>query len=96
MTSIQDKKSKKRTLKSKNLKPFKAADREENKLYDCQVGRDVKAMSRQCLKVPRVEITLELQTKAHEDFTIMEKAPTRVLSWLKAPTRAFTKIVISS
>ena len=25
-----------------------------------------------------------------EDFTIMEKAPTRAFSWLKAPTSAFT------
>ena len=47
VTSIQDKKSQKRTLTSKNLKPFKAADREENKLYDCQGGCNVKAMSKQ-------------------------------------------------
>ena len=60
-----------------------------------QCQSNVKAVSRQCLKVPLVEIILELQTKAHEDFTIMEKAPTRVLSWLKAPTSVFTEIVIS-
>ena len=34
--------------------------------------------------------TVELQTKVREDFTIMEKAPTRAFSWLKAPTSAFT------
>ena len=28
--------------------------------------------------------------KFHEDFTIMEKAPTRAFSYLKAPTSAFT------
>ena len=28
--------------------------------------------------------------KVREDFTIMEEAPTRAFSWLKAPTRAFT------
>ena len=34
---------------------------------------------------------LELQTKnIRTHFTIMEKAPTRVFSWLKAPTSAFT------
>ena len=48
VTSIQDKKSQKRTLTSKNLKPFKAADRQENKLYDCEGGRNVKAVLRQC------------------------------------------------
>ena len=29
---------------------------------------------------------IELGTKLREDFTISEKAPTRALSWLKAPT----------
>ena len=33
---------------------------------------------------------LELQTKARKDFTIMEKASTRIFSWLKAPTSTFT------
>ena len=33
---------------------------------------------------------VELQIKVREDFTIMEKAPTRAFSWLKAPTIAFT------
>ena len=35
---------------------------------------------------------LELQTNLREDycFTIMEKAPTRTFSWLKAPTSTFT------
>ena len=28
------------------------------------------------------------QTKILKDFTIMEKAPTRALSWLKAPTES--------
>ena len=32
----------------------------------------------------------ELQTNLCEDFTITEKAPTWVFSWLKAPTSAFT------
>ena len=34
--------------------------------------------------------TLELQTKVREHFTILEKAPTRAFTWLKAPTSAFT------
>ena len=33
---------------------------------------------------------VELQMKVREDFTITEKDPTRALSWLKAPKRAFT------
>ena len=28
--------------------------------------------------------------EARDDFTIMEKAPTRAFPWLKAPTSAFT------
>jgi len=28
--------------------------------------------------------------EVREDFTIMEKAPTRAFSWLRAPTSAFT------
>ena len=33
---------------------------------------------------------VELQTKIREDFTIItEKAPTRAVFWLKAPTSAF-------
>ena len=35
-------------------------------------------------------IIVELQTNLREDFTIMEKAPARVFSWLKAPTSTFT------
>ena len=31
------------------------------------------------------ECELETQTKVREHFTIMEKAPTRALYWLKAP-----------
>ena len=34
--------------------------------------------------------TLVLQTKAIRRFVIMEKAPTRAFSWLKAATIAFT------
>ena len=38
---------------------------------------------------------LELQTKVHEDFIIMEKSHNRTLSWFKASTSAITfKIVI--
>ena len=33
---------------------------------------------------------VELQMKVREDFTITEKDPIRALSWLKAPTGAFT------
>ena len=33
---------------------------------------------------------LEPQTKLREDFTIMEKAPTKAFPWLKALTSAFT------
>ena len=35
-------------------------------------------------------LAVELQTKVREDVTIMEMAPTRAFSWLKAPTCAFT------
>ena len=31
-------------------------------------------------------LKVELQMKVHEDFIITKKAPTRVFSWLKAPT----------
>ena len=31
-------------------------------------------------------LCIELQTKLHKDFTIMEKAPTRAFSWSKVPT----------
>ena len=34
--------------------------------------------------------TIEIQTKAFRRFVIMEKAPTRAFSWLKAATTAFT------
>ena len=34
---------------------------------------------------PRTVFCLELQTKVREDLTIMEKAPNRAFSWLKAP-----------
>ena len=33
---------------------------------------------------------VELQTRVREDFTIMEKAPIRAFSWLKAATTVFT------
>ena len=33
---------------------------------------------------------LELETKVREDFTIMETAPTRAFSLLKAPTKIIT------
>ena len=33
---------------------------------------------------------LELETKLHEVFTIMEKAPFRAFHWLKVPTSPFT------
>ena len=33
---------------------------------------------------------LEPQTKLREDFTIMEKAPTKAFYWLKVPTSTFT------
>ena len=36
------------------------------------------------------ELELEIQTKAIRRFVIMEKAPTRAFSWLKAATTAFT------
>ena len=49
-----------------------------------------KAVSRQGLKVPRVEIMLMLQTKIRNDFTIMDETPTRTFSWLKALNSAFT------
>ena len=39
------------------------------------------------IKIVNCGITLELQTKVHEDFASTEKAPTRAFSWLKA---AFT------
>ena len=42
------------------------------------------------IKIVNCGITPELQTKLREDFTITEMAPTRALSWLKVPTRAFT------
>ena len=42
------------------------------------------------IKIVNCGITPELQTKLREDFTIMEKAPTRAFSWLKVPTSAFT------
>ena len=35
-------------------------------------------------------LALELETKVHAKGIIMEKAPTRAFSWLKAPTSAFT------
>ena len=35
------------------------------------------------------DTALELQTNLREDFTTMEKAPSRVLSWLKAPNYRF-------
>ena len=34
----------------------------------------------------KYEKILKLPTKVHEDFTITEKAPTRALFWLKAPS----------
>ena len=34
-------------------------------------------------------LKVELQMKVHEDFIITKKAPTRVFSWLKAPTSVF-------
>ena len=37
----------------------------------------------------QVILSLELQTNLREDFTIMEKAPTRAFSWLKALSSAF-------
>ena len=40
--------------------------------------------------VPVLVLGVELQTKVREDFRIMEKAPTRAFSWLKAATTAFT------
>ena len=33
---------------------------------------------------------IELETKLHEVFTTTEKAPSRVFSWLKVSTSAFT------
>ena len=39
---------------------------------------------------PEYKCWIELQMKVCEDFTITEKAHTRVSSWLKAPTSTFT------
>ena len=36
------------------------------------------------------ELRIELETNLREDFTIMEKTPTRAFSWLKAPTGVFS------
>ena len=36
------------------------------------------------------DMLTEGYAKVREDFTIMEKAPARAFSWLKAPTIAFT------
>ena len=37
---------------------------------------------------------LEIKTKVPKDFTITEKVPTRVFSWLKAHTSAFTSKIL--
>ena len=41
-------------------------------------------------------IILELQTNLREDFTIMEKAPARVYSWMKWATSPFTFKTLST
>ena len=42
------------------------------------------------IPLPLCHSPLELETKVLKHFTIMEKAPTKAFSWLKAPTNTFT------
>ena len=56
---------------------------------------EVMMLSLQLLLVSPLQPRIELSMKVCEDFTIMEKAPTRAFSWLKAPASVFTFMTLS-
>ena len=74
---------------SKSVLTFRPRHEDDHKMLTCRAeNTQMEEGALQDSWRLTVHCKLELQTKILKDFTIMEKAPNRALSWLKAPTES--------